>query len=165
MVTHTITLHECDGRIAWQWVTHGFAPEERYIGTVPWAWIADSDRDRVKAAFAFALMGECRAAVKYQLDVQQHGGHWTAETFWARLPTHDLPIVGISRTYSSVVDNLSAREKQIAKLLPSHTAKQIARELNISTSTVESFRGRIGIKINFSGNELIAWCSEHHDFL
>lgn len=166
MITQTITLHETDGRIAWLWVTNPIvADKDRYIGTPPWGWIAEDDRERVRIAFALALLGESREPMRYQLEPVQHGGHWTVETLWVRLPTHEYPVIGISRTFNSVVENLSPRERQVARLLPEHTSKEVAKVLGISASTVDSFRGRLGIKVGLTGNQLLAWCQDHHDLL
>lgn len=165
MITQTITLHEPDGRISWLWVANAIAPKERYVGTPPWTWIAEEDREIVKVAFALALLGEVREPMRYQLDPAQHGGHWTVETIWVRLPTNAMPVLGISRTFASVIENLSPRERQVAKLLPMMTAKQVARVLDISASTVDSFRRRLADKVGLSGNQLLAWCQDHHEIL
>lgn len=166
MVTETITLHAANGLIVWHSMRNGEGFDaSKVVGSYPWAWIAPSDRKRAKSAFALAVMGDSEGPIRYQLDPAQFGGDWIVESHWQRVPSNDTPVIGVSSTWNAVVENLSPRERQIAKLLPDHTVKQIAKILKVSTSTVETFRGRIVLKIGVSGGQLVAWCQAHRDIL
>jgi len=166
VVVETITLHSANGLIVWHSMRNGKGFDaSKVVGSLPWDWIAPADRKHAKAAFALAVMGDSEGPVRYQLDPAQFGGDWIVETHWQKTPSLDVPVIGVSSTWNAVVENLSPREKQIAKLLPAHTVKQIAKILKVSTSTVETFRGRIGIKVNVTGGQLIAWCQSHRDIL
>lgn len=166
MVVETVTLHAANGLIVWHHHKSGIAFDaSKVVGSFPWEWIAPGDRKRAKSSFALAAIGEPDGPIRYQLDPAQFGGDWMVETNWHHVPSPATPVIGVSSTWNAVVENLSPRERQIAKLLPDRTIKEIAKILKVSTSTVETFRGRIGLKVNVSGRQLVAWCQSHRDIL
>jgi DNA-binding CsgD family transcriptional regulator len=166
MLTETITLHSVNGLIVWFSMRNGEGfDSSKVIGSCPWDWIAPADLKVAKAAFAMAAIGYGGEAVRYSLDPAIFGGDWVVQTTWHSIPSATTPVLGVSSTWHAVVENLSPRERQIAKLLPDHGTKEIAKVLRVSTSTVETFRGRIGFKVGVSGGQLSAWCQAHRDIL
>lgn len=168
MLTETVTLHSPDGRIVFQAARNRIddGNDAPYIGTFPWEWAARPFHESIKTALARAAIGQPIGPVRYELDPARFdGGVWIVESNWLPSTSRDTPIIGLSRAWSAVVDNLSPREREIAKLLPDYTAKQIGRILKISASTVETHRGRIGIKVSASGGQLVAWCQAHREIL
>lgn len=160
MVLHAVTLHAADGTTVW-------STDERFVGTVPWEWAAARDQERVKVAVALCLIRQPTAPVRFEVCSRRYpsGGIQLADAEFKRLPTQEAPLLAITRIYTAMIENLSPREREIAKLMPDYTAKQIGRILKISASTVETHRGRIGLKIGVAGGQLVAWCQEHRDFL
>lgn len=168
MLTETVTLHAPDGRIAFQVARNRIddGNDAPYIGTFPWEWAAEKFRDLIKNSIARAAISQPIGPIRYELDGSKFpDGAWIVESNWLPTASNDMPTIGLSRAWSAVVDNLSQREREIAKLLPGYTAKQIGRILGISASTVETHRGRIAIKIKASGGQLIAWCQAHREIL
>lgn len=166
MVTETTTLHASNGLILW----HRCRSLESFdcskvVGSYPWDWIAPSDRLKAKSAFAMASIGHTPGPVRYQLDPAIINGDWLVETEWIRLPTADSPILGVSKTWRAVMENLSQRERDVAKLLPQFSVKEIARKLGITSSTVDTHRSRLLLKLNLASSQLVAWCQSHHDLL
>ncbi len=167
-LTETTTLHYPDGRIALQIARNRIddGNDAPYLGTFPWEWAAPQFRELMKTAIARAIIGQPIGPIRYELDPDKFaGGAWIVESNWIHAPSKDTPAMGVSRVWSAVVDNLSPREREIARLLPDHTVKQIGRALKISPSTIETHRGRIGVKVGASGGQLIAWCQAHRDIL
>lgn len=166
MLTETTTLHATNGMILWHRCR---SPENfdcsRVVGSYPWDWIAPADKIKAKSTFAMASIGHAPGPVRYQLDPAIFGGDWLVQTEWIRLPTADSPILGLSSTWRAVVENLSPREREIAKLLPRCTAKEIARRLGITSSTVDTHRARLLLKLNLASSQLVAWCQSHLDLL
>jgi DNA-binding CsgD family transcriptional regulator len=166
VVIESLTLHSANGLIVWHSQRGGEEFDtSKVVGSFPWDWIAATDKHKAKATFALVMLDDPQGPVRYQLDPGQFGGDWLVETHWRRVPSSDTPVLGVSSTWNAVVENLSPRERQIAKLLPGHTVKQIAKILRVSSSTVETFRGRIGLKIGVTGGQLVAWCQSHRDIL
>lgn len=166
MVTETFTLHAMNGLIVWFQMHNGEGFDASgVVGSYPWDWIAADDKHVAKAAFALAVIGHGNGPVRYSLDAGTFKGDWIVRTLWYRVPSNETPVLGISSTWSGVVENLSPREREIAKLLPTYATKEIASILRISASTVETFRARIATKVGVGGGQLGAWCQAHHDIL
>lgn len=166
MLTETTTLHAANGLILWFRCRNGDHFDcSRVVNSFPWDWIAAVDQIKAKSTFAMASIGHMPGPVRYQLDPAIFGGDWMVETEWIRLPTADSPILGISKTWRAVMENLSPRERDVAKLLPKFSVKQIAQKLGITASTVDTHRARLLLKLNLASTQLVAWCQSHRELL
>ena len=134
-----------------------------FVGTYTWEWFIQ--HEQVKTIFARALMGDPLSPVVVDLDVARVGKHLSAIVYY--LPTGEpaLPVLGTFTAFPSVVQNLTPRERQVAKLLPMFSAKEIAARLEISTSTVETLKQRIALRLGQKGPRLIATLAELRDVL
>lgn len=154
----TLTLHAADGTAVW-------GTDDKFTG-VPWEWAIAADQERVKVAVALCLIRQPVEPVRFELcHLRFPGFPQLSVTRFEWIPSRETPLLAVTRTFSAMLENLSPREREVAKLLPDYTAKEIGRILSISASTAETHRGRIGDKLNASGNQLVAWCTEHREFL
>lgn len=165
MLTKTLTLHGPDGVILWHYHANaqGF-DASKVVGSYPWDWIAPEDSRIAMVAFALALIDKSEGAVRYHLNPTIFPGEWVVETAWHKIPSADLAVVGISSTWNAIVESLTSREREVAKMLPKRSPKEIAVQLDLSARTVEAIRQRISHKIGEDKN-LIAWCTAHRDIL
>jgi DNA-binding CsgD family transcriptional regulator len=166
--THSTTLHGKDGQIGFILLKWGeqFSYENPQ-GRYPWDYIAERDQNRVREWFAAVATGKVQGTCRYALNPAQIGvkDEWTCETSWHLTPCGEFPVLGISLAWSSVVETLSRRERQVAKLLPLCTVKEISVALRLSVSTVKTLKHRVGEKVDLLGPALIAWCQAHGDVL
>jgi hypothetical protein len=166
--THSVTLHRQDGEIGFFVLKWGdqFSFSDP-VGHYPWEFIAQSDRARVKGFFFEVAHGLARGVCRYFLEPAQVGvnDHWICETAWYPSPGRDFPVIGVSESWNAVVESLSRRERQVAKLLPTYTLKEISVALHLTVSTVDKIRHRIGEKVDLIGPALVAWCQSHGDVL
>jgi DNA-binding CsgD family transcriptional regulator len=160
------TLHRQDGRIGFiaiKWGEH-FSyvnPVDRF----PWDYIAKKDRDRVREWFRLVAGGSVSGVIRYMLDNVGAPDEWICETAWHRVPGSEFPILGTSEAWNAVVESLSKRERQVAKLLALYTVKEISAALETTVSNVDKIRHRIGEKVDLLGPALVAWCQSHGDVL
>jgi hypothetical protein len=164
--TQSTTLHRLDGQIGFILLRFG----ERFTyqnpkGRYPWDYIVQRDRERVIDHFTRVAFGQQLGAIRYVLDNVGMVDEWTCETTWHLMPCSEFPVLGISESWNAVVDSLSSRERQVAKLLPALTVKEISAKLHLSVSTIDKIRHRIGEKVDLLGPALVAWCQSHGDVL
>lgn len=164
MLTLSFTLHAPDGRLLWIQTLHPIKVHDP-VGTLPWEWFDPKDRERLKANYGLALMGEVGEEHRYRLNPDHYGDGWTIALTWHPTKCAQCPVAAVSKVFNSVVESLSKREREVAKLLPELGSKQIASKLGITKSTVETLRQRLAGKVGFHGSKLIAWCSALSDVI
>lgn len=148
----------------WLWVKQAIKDHDP-IGTLPWGWYHPDDQERVKAEFGLVLLGSPPRAQTFRLHPEHYGDGWLITVVWYRTGCDGCPIAAVSHVYNEIANSLTARERQIAKLIPELGSKQIAAKLKITISTVDSLRQRLATRVGMHGPRLIAWCSDMRDFL
>ncbi len=164
MLHHGTFLHDITGAITWYWVSAKLGPDS-FVGTLLWDWVASADRNKCRADMGTVLMGNDCDVNRYHLDEKKFGSALVAVVRFCRVPSSDAPILSIAYIVPSIVARLSPREREIAKLLPFDTSKEIAKKLKVSISTVETMRQRLAAKLGVSGNALVSWCALHREII
>lgn len=164
MLHHGIALYDLEGVIRWHWLSAPIGSRD-YNGMQPWNLLDAAERERLKGDIGVALMdGDCGPR-SYRLDREVFGESLTAQVRLFRIPCSDKPLLAFFYIVPAVIGALSDRERQVAQLLPLYTNKEIAKQLQISASTVETVKQRLALKVGLSGHALVGWCTEHREII
>lgn len=146
---------------SFDWKMH--APNPSAFGTHVWDWFEDAET--VKTHFGRAMMGEPLPPVLLRMSVSKRNAALSAVAKF--LPTHlpNAPVCGVFSAFSDDVLAMTKREREVAKLLPTTPTKQIARQLGVTESTINTLRARIGERLGRTGSALISTLAELHDIL
>lgn len=164
MLQHGISLHDWEAVIRWYWLSSPLGDHD-FTNTVPWDWVDQRDKGACQADIGVALLGVNSQPKRYRLDRAKFGAELVASVRINRTNSRDMPLLCISYIFPALVAGLSGRERDVAKLLPLYASKEIAKELKISPSTVETIRQRLSAKVGLSGHALVSWCAEHREVI
>jgi hypothetical protein len=142
MVSRGFGLYDPDGRIVFAHAWTKTIDVSRAVGDLVWDHFAEEGRPAVRAAFLKALTVCQQADVRTPLEPSIWGQQVCSVRF---LPTAlpVTPVAGMFAVMSSGVESLGEEAWLVAKLLPSHTSKEIASILGVSRRTVESIKRRL----------------------
>lgn len=76
-----------------------------------------------------------------------------------------MPLQAIAYIVPGILSVLSPRERDVAKLLPFYSSKEIGKQLKIAPGTAETVRQRLSAKVGLSGHSLVSWCAEHREVI
>ena len=115
---------------------------------------------------AFTALRRTGQPQRYDVDVPRLGSRWRVE-IWP-LPDGRFGgcVVGAARPWPEALQQLTEAQRRICRLLAAGmSAKAIARELNVSPSTVYNHRAKIAAKLRVKPHRLATWCGENADWL
>lgn len=145
-----ISLHDPHGRVVWANRAPPPATLGELIGSWPWQWVPDEEKERVKSYFA-----KCIALEESQQFESAALVHGERLNLYVRIdPTTGpaLPIIARTRVIDSRASLLTDRERLVASLSAAGlSARQIGRKLGISSSTVDTHRHRARRKLGLPG--------------
>lgn len=159
-VEPVISLHDTKGRVVWANYAPAGAALDELIGSYPWDWVPESEKESVKSRFSVCIaLGEPQ---RFRLVGNVHGHRVEINCKVDPTSGTTLPIIARTRVADERILLLTPRERQILQLVGQDIdAKVIARLLRISRSAVDTYRHRakekLGIK-SMTGLALFAAC-------
>jgi DNA-binding CsgD family transcriptional regulator len=161
VVEPVISLHDAKGRVVWANYAPAGATLEELIGSYPWDWVPEAEKNAVKARFFSCIALD--ESQRFSVIGDVHGRR--VEINCRINPTSGpaLPIIARTRVLDDRILLLTQRERQILQLVGQDIdAKVIARLLRLSRSAVDSYRYRakakLGIK-SMTGLAIFAACN------
>jgi DNA-binding CsgD family transcriptional regulator len=141
-----ISLHNPRGIVVWiSGAPKSVSPEE-VIGTAPWQWVPDEEKDRVKDRFSACIA--LAEPQHFQATAIVPSGPILLDVRIDPTTGTAIPIIARTRVLDSRVSLLTAREREVALLTAEgFSAKQIGKRLGIEGSTVDTHRNRIRAKL------------------
>ena len=109
------------------------------------------DSETIRQAFGLALTGRVEG-----IEVEATPGVVLASTL-SPGPGNSAAVVAQAIQIDSLARKLSPQERRVLELIPTKTTKEIAGALDLSVSTIETFRARAGRKVGLRGSALIGW--------
>lgn len=139
-----VMLHDHRARILW--ASHTAPSEVSFVGATPWQWYSPEEAERVKTAYSHAIALETPQELEAMALLDGTARHWR---IWID-PVNASPVVAITRAVQvrEEIKLLTPREREILPLLAQDlTSEQIAQQLGISTTTVETHRNHLRQKL------------------
>ncbi len=160
---HGFAIYDSCGTIkfCFDWSFAGPKPDS--VGTKVWSWF--EDKELVKTHFSRALMGEPLPPAMLRISAEKKLGPLSAVALFMPSDIPNYPVVGTFAAFNESALSMTPREREVAKLLPSHSIKKIAGLLGVTESTINTLRARIGERVGRSGPALIALLAGLHDVL
>lgn len=156
-------LLDSQGRFIFVATSYVGADASMFLGRHAWEWTLGEDVPVLKLAIGKAVMGETsrartRAIHEFEL--------WVWDSIFTPVHIDRVAILATYRPVPQVISRLTDRERQVAWLTSqgSHT-KEILRLLDISHSTLDTYRSRLRTKTSLTSSELVAWCVKHAELL
>lgn len=141
-----ISLHDPRGRVVWANYAPPPATLEELIGSWPWEWVPESEKDRVKSLFAKCLA--LQEVQEFDSVADVHGVRLLLHVRLDATTGPAIPIIARTHVIDSRISLLTDRERLVARLSATGmSAAQIARTLGISPSTVDTHRHRARRKL------------------
>jgi DNA-binding CsgD family transcriptional regulator len=129
------------------------------LGSITWHWFAPHDQDRVMNMFARAVIGSPLPPAIVDFHPERAAGDMVCHAHYIPTGEPAAPVLGAFSMFTRAVMQLSDREREIAKLIPGHTTKEISRLLGITPGAVDSQRARIARRLGKDGPSLAAFCA------
>jgi DNA-binding CsgD family transcriptional regulator len=163
MILRGFGLYSPTGVILFNYDRQLRGPNPHANGTKVWEWFVD--HEACKTLFARALMAEPLPPQLLRMDTAKKKIPLTAMAHFLPTGIPTAPVCGAFSAFSDDVLSMTAREREVAKLLPTMPAKKIAAKLGVTESTINTLRQRIGERIGRTGPALIAALAELHEVL
>jgi DNA-binding CsgD family transcriptional regulator len=136
-----VTLMSTDGAVQWMSASPG-PPPERIVGTKLWQWACPRERDRWRAHIADCVLDGKSGPHLATYDGRRYITSFTKVT--------DHLIVNTWREHFPA--HITDRELSVLKLIVDDAKPQaIARQLNLSVHTIETYRTRLREKLGVAG--------------
>lgn len=164
MISRGFGLYEPDGRIVFACSWKPLIDLRGVIGTLVWEHFAQHCRPEVQAAFMEAL-SRCQCAdVRCAMEPTIYGKQMCSVRFMPTL-VESAPVAGMFSAMALNVEVMSREDVLVARLLPSHTSKQIAYKLGVSRRTIENIKARLAAALEVPRHDLIRTIAIIHDIL
>lgn len=133
----------------------GLASPESIVGKLTFDWFAAEDREQVINMFARAAIWQPAEAaiVRFAPGVVQ--GDWVCQARYIPTGEPAAPVLGVFTMFTSKVLDLTVRERAVAIRLGSHSTREIAGQLDMTTTAVAATRKRLASKLGVSQVELV----------
>ena len=133
------------------------------LGHEPWEWMPSEDAERVRMAFARAVMGEV-VEERCSVCVNERTHRVRVKYAPCELQGHRY-VIAFTQMVEEDFERLSAREVDILQRFPTHSIEEISHMLHISVATVRSHKQHIMEKLELANtNELIEFATRHTCF-
>jgi hypothetical protein len=154
MISRGFGLYDEAGRIVFACSWKPLIDLGGVIGTLVWDHFAEACRTDIKAAFIETLTRCQWSNVRCQLEPTIYGKQMCSVRF---MPTgvEMAPVAGMFSAMALSVVELGRDEVLVARLLPTHTAKEIACVLGVSRRTVERIKLRLAAALEVPRHDLI----------
>lgn len=141
-----ITLHDAHAKVVWANYAPKPATIEELLGSFPWDWVDDSHKQAVKSRFSMCIA--LREPQEFEVSANVHEVQFVLICRIDPTPGRDMPIIARTSVVDAKVLRLSEGEKNILHLSARGLSlRMIAKMLNLSTSTVATYRSRAKSKL------------------
>jgi hypothetical protein len=164
MISRGFGLYDETGRILFACSWKPLIDLRGVIGTIVWDHFAAPSRFDVKAAFIETLTRCQWSNVRCPMEPSIYGKQVCSVRF---MPTgvETAPVAGMFSAIALSVVELGRDEVLVARLLPTHTAKEIACILGVSRRTIERIKLRLAAALEVPRHDLIRTVATLHDLL
>lgn len=129
---------------------------EDYIGTHPWDWVPDDEKDSFRSDWERILrpgITEHRVAKFWKSTKSSQSSFYLTRLY--RVDLDEIAVIALIYEFSGIIESLSTRELDVLETMGSIAGtKAGARSLDITTSTFHVHAKSIRDKMEVGGDEL-----------
>ncbi len=134
-------------------------PESEILGTITFEWFAEHHREQAKTLFARAAIGQPLPPAVLEFNPDQLGGEFACQVEYKPTGEPMAPVLGVFSMFSRRILDLTVRERAVAKLLPTHSIREIAGQIGTTRDSVVAIKKRLAAKMVVSLAEIVPLCT------
>lgn len=166
MAGKEFALYDRFGRAVWYSVgVPGDEDRQKNKGQVAWQFSQGEDRERIQAAVGKAILGTS-STIEVEATIQGHKLRFRTHFEPMPFATDNVAVIATFWILPTEILVLSRGERLVASwMAKGMSTKQIAAQMDVSPSTIDSYRAKLKAKLRMSTSQLIAWCVSNAEIL